>query len=546
MAITVAARRRRRRRDRQGQHPARRRRRRRWTRPRPRPSWTGCSTSTPAPRASRSCRRARRRTTPRRSPSGWTARGARAGRPGRARAGPARPGRRRQRRPAGARPRSRRRHDAAAAPPSAPTPSAAGRARWSARLRGVPRHLRPPAARRRRRRRVDRRRRTRLRGWCIHHVTGGAPYSDAPGRPPALRHPAGPPLDRRGASRRRPPTTSQSSSSPPDRRVAAQRSRPLPVLDPNQADAAGDGRARDGIATILATQPHPARLFVRRLDDYAEPRRGGRARLTPQWATSTWCWAGSTASPTRTSPRPTRTSRLLLLARDPAATDRRRSTTRSPMWTDVYGGRAATHARTHAGDPDLARLILDAWDYDRRGARPAARATSSASARCAGSAWTPSRARSARRTPRSSRACCAARRPSGATTAWSRHPTPGPARRPPTTSPTCATRFAGRDGDACRRRRCRTRSSTAEPLLYQLLDRTLHLVPTTPAEQTRRGGARRARRRSTRRAGVAAARDARASARTGSTPGRLARLRAARPAARRPAARASRSARSAG
>ncbi len=44
----------------------------------------------------------------------------------------------------------------------------------------------------------------------------------------------------------------------------------VPALDSNQTDTSGEGVLESTIASILATQPHPARLFLRKLEEFID------------------------------------------------------------------------------------------------------------------------------------------------------------------------------------------------------------------------------------------------------------------------------------
>ncbi len=102
-----------------------------------------------------------------------------------------------------------------------------------------------------------------LRDWFIEHVTGGAPVpclrvgSQPYGILPVRRSVAQPDLDGVAGQVERVVGLLIDEW----RRGAAE----LPVLDPNTADAAGDGAQETTIGTILAAQPHPARFFARSL-----------------------------------------------------------------------------------------------------------------------------------------------------------------------------------------------------------------------------------------------------------------------------------------
>ena len=122
---------------------------------------------------------------------------------------------------------------------------------------------------------IDRTATNEIRSWCIQWVTGGAPYSTLRvGRQPYGILPV-----RRSTVAEQPASTAEHVQAVISllidewRRSAAA----LPVLDPDQADVAGEGEHETAIATILATQPHPARLFVRRLDEYASLVEEGEA-----------------------------------------------------------------------------------------------------------------------------------------------------------------------------------------------------------------------------------------------------------------------------
>ncbi|GIH27833.1 hypothetical protein Aph01nite_61430 [Acrocarpospora phusangensis] len=113
-----------------------------------------------------------------------------------------------------------------------------------------------------------------LRDWCVTHVTGGAPY-------PCVRigpQPYGVLPVRRSTSPAEPDTTAEHVQHVVSlligewRRAAAG----LPRLDPNYA---GEG----DIATVLATQPHPARLFSRRLHTYSSLNPFERALTPNEW-----------------------------------------------------------------------------------------------------------------------------------------------------------------------------------------------------------------------------------------------------------------------
>lgn len=109
-----------------------------------------------------------------------------------------------------------------------------------------------------------------VRGWFVDNVTGGAPV-------PCVRvgnQPYGILPVRRSTPQPDPDRTAGVAGQVERvigllvdewRRAAAG----LPVLDPGAADAAGDPAVETTIATILATQPHPARLFLRPLEQFS-------------------------------------------------------------------------------------------------------------------------------------------------------------------------------------------------------------------------------------------------------------------------------------
>lgn len=103
-----------------------------------------------------------------------------------------------------------------------------------------------------------------IRAWCVDHVTGGAHY-------PCLRIGSQPygllPVQKSSPG----PLQDMVSLLEGEWRKAAAT---LPVLDHN--------REATDTASVLASQPHPARLFVRRLDGYADVS-GLQELLTPQW-----------------------------------------------------------------------------------------------------------------------------------------------------------------------------------------------------------------------------------------------------------------------
>lgn len=118
-----------------------------------------------------------------------------------------------------------------------------------------------------------------LREWCTRWVTGGAPLPTLAVGP----QPYGVLPVCRSAPAQQPETTAElvqqvvSLLAGEWRRAAGT----VPVMDPGRIDALADGEHESAVATILATQPHPARLFLRWLDEYAS-RNDFEDLLTPQ------------------------------------------------------------------------------------------------------------------------------------------------------------------------------------------------------------------------------------------------------------------------
>ncbi len=118
-----------------------------------------------------------------------------------------------------------------------------------------------------------------VRDWCIDNVTGGAHY-------PCLRIGSQPygllPVLRSGGGGE--PGSTAAHIERVVELLAGQWRRAadgLPVLDHNRGESATDQAAGD-TAGVLASQPHPARLFVRRLDSFPD-LDGLPEMLTPQW-----------------------------------------------------------------------------------------------------------------------------------------------------------------------------------------------------------------------------------------------------------------------
>lgn len=118
----------------------------------------------------------------------------------------------------------------------------------------------------------------RGRRWCIDHVTGGAPLPTVRIGPqpygvlPVMRSRAEPVG---GAAEA---TEHVLAEVVTEWRVAASG---LPTLDPNDTDVAGTEEHVHNIGRILATQPHPARLFTRKLLNYDDLNPFEKL-LTPQ------------------------------------------------------------------------------------------------------------------------------------------------------------------------------------------------------------------------------------------------------------------------
>jgi hypothetical protein len=117
---------------------------------------------------------------------------------------------------------------------------------------------------------------TAVRQWFIDHVTGGAPVPTVRIGPqpygilPVRRSAAQPDLSTtRGQVERIVKVLMDVW-----RRSAAQ----VPTLDSDQADIGSQGDPESVIASILATQPHPARLFTRVFEEYG----AGVTPFTPQ------------------------------------------------------------------------------------------------------------------------------------------------------------------------------------------------------------------------------------------------------------------------
>jgi hypothetical protein len=127
-----------------------------------------------------------------------------------------------------------------------------------------------------------------LRDWCTRWVTGGAALPTIAVGP----QPYGVlPVRRSTPAAQAPPSSVRTGSTTAGqverivgllvdewRRAAAK----LPVLDPEVIDGLPEDEQATSIATILATQPHPARLFTRWVDQYSSIAGTLTGKATPQ------------------------------------------------------------------------------------------------------------------------------------------------------------------------------------------------------------------------------------------------------------------------
>ena len=106
-----------------------------------------------------------------------------------------------------------------------------------------------------------------VRDWCTHWVTGGAPLATLAVGP----QPYGVLPVRRSAPADAPSTTAEQVERVVGMLLDEWRraSATVPVLDPELVDHLPEGEQETSIATILATQPHPARLFTRWVDQFS-------------------------------------------------------------------------------------------------------------------------------------------------------------------------------------------------------------------------------------------------------------------------------------
>ncbi|ROO87571.1 hypothetical protein EDD29_5184 [Actinocorallia herbida] len=106
-----------------------------------------------------------------------------------------------------------------------------------------------------------------LREWCTHWVTGGASLPTLAIGP----QPYGVLPVCRSTIADEPATTAGHVQAMVSLLLGQWRaaSGTVPVLDPNLIDSMGEGEHETAVATILATRPHPARLFLRWMDRYS-------------------------------------------------------------------------------------------------------------------------------------------------------------------------------------------------------------------------------------------------------------------------------------
>lgn len=122
--------------------------------------------------------------------------------------------------------------------------------------------------------------RSTMRDWCLDHVTGGAAYPTVQIGPqpygilPVCRSTE---------------VTEPGGTADRVRQVIAllidewrTATAALPRMDPNRTDTLGGTDPAADVTAVLATAPHPARLFTRRLDEYAELNAFARL-VTPQF-----------------------------------------------------------------------------------------------------------------------------------------------------------------------------------------------------------------------------------------------------------------------
>jgi hypothetical protein len=193
-----------------------------------------------------------------------------------------------------------------------------------------------------------------LRDWCTHWVTGGAPLPTIAVGP----QPYGVLPVRRSSPAASPSTTAERVEWMVGllvdewRRAAAT----VPVLDPDLVEQLPEGEQETSIATILATQPHPARLFTRWVDQYSSIAGTLGARPPHRAGISCSCSA-STPRPTRPSARP--------WPRSPPSTRPRSSTAARP--------RSASRSRSGRGSATCCPSTSTTPTWSPRARAPSAR-----------------------------------------------------------------------------------------------------------------------------------------------------------------------------
>jgi len=205
-----------------------------------------------------------------------------------------------------------------------------------------------------------------IQDWCVQHVTGGAPYATVRIGP----QPYGVLPVMRSTVAATPSTTAEHVQAVISllidewRRAAAL----LPVLDPDRADVAGGGDPNadpdvtEAIATILATQPHPQRLFVRRLDDFASFEGTPDAALTPQGAFVNLVMAGldPTTNPNLAPPYEDigQLVGIANLLNPPETIDEQIA-----LWSSVDDSIFDYMLQTYGGQPEIFEYIIDSHRY---------------------------------------------------------------------------------------------------------------------------------------------------------------------------------------
>jgi hypothetical protein len=202
-----------------------------------------------------------------------------------------------------------------------------------------------------------------VREWCVRHVTGGAAY-------PCLRigpQPYGVLPVRRSTALDPDAATTGTGDHVQSvvsllidewRRSAGG----LAVLDPNRTDVAGAGEQETAIATVLATQPHPARLFVRRLDEYASLVAEGAGGFSTQGAYNLFVRDALDpgTNPNLAPPYTDVAMAFMVLGTDAFV---QTIDDQIALWEAVYAEMPRQIGTRYADDPNLAELLLDAFGY---------------------------------------------------------------------------------------------------------------------------------------------------------------------------------------